>query len=212
MLEVQQDLGEHHEDIASVLMELGVPLNLVPVSDGFQPTVHADAATCSLIRELRDTEDQLIRENKFGEAQKVAQHVQQLDAIGQELRSLLEKREMLSATRDLRALEQLAPEIAALETKRLHTAALYETDWWISAMSAGFGQDSLAVSVQSALTPQSLERFGYVGASRLSASAISTPVARSADRGSRLEDHPQSEASQAAVDPVPSEEPPTTGG
>lgn len=121
-------------------MELGVPLNLVPVSDGFQPTVHADAATCSLIRELRDTEDQLIRENKFGEAQKVAQHVQQLDAIGQELRSLLEKREMLSATRDLRALEQLAPEIAALETKRLHTAALYETDWWISAMSAGFGQ------------------------------------------------------------------------
>lgn len=197
------DLGEHHEDIASVLMELGVPLNLVPVSDGFQPTVHADAATCSLIRELRDTEDQLIRENKFGEAQKVAQHVQQLDAIGQELRSLLEKREMLSATRDLRALEQLAPEIAALETKRLHTAALYETDWWISAMSAGFGQDSLAVPVQSALTPQSLE---------LSASAISTPVARSADRGSRLEDHPQSEASQAAVDPVPSEEPPTTGG
>ncbi|CAE7465838.1 unnamed protein product, partial [Symbiodinium necroappetens] len=60
-------------------MELGVPLNLVPVSDGFQPTVHADAATCSLIRELRDKEDQLIRESKFGEAQKVAQHVQQLD-------------------------------------------------------------------------------------------------------------------------------------
>eukprot|EP00439_Symbiodinium_sp_Y106_P024286 s1851_g2.t5 len=56
------DLGEHHEDIASVLMELGVPLNLVPVSGGLQPTVHADAATCSLIRELRDKEDQLIRE------------------------------------------------------------------------------------------------------------------------------------------------------
>jgi len=194
------DLGEHHEDIASVLMELGVPLNLVPVSGGLQPTVHADAATCSLIRELRDKEDQLIRESKFGEAQKVAQHAQQLDALGQELQSLLEKREILSASRDLRGLEQLAPEIAALETKRLHTAALYETDWWISAMSARFGQakDGLAIPTRSALTPRSLE---------LSVSAVSTPAARS-----HLED-PQSEALQVAADPAPaSEEPPTTDG
>ncbi|CAE7352646.1 CEP104 [Symbiodinium sp. CCMP2456] len=195
------DLGEHHEDIASVLMELGVPLNLVPVSDGFQPAV-ADAATCSLIRELRDKEDQLIRESKFGEAQKVAQHVQQLDALGQELQSLLEKREMLSATRDLRGLEQLAPEIATLETRRLHMAALYETDWWISAMSAGFGQakDSLAIPTHSALTP--------------SASATSTQlVAGSADRGNESPiEHPQSEASQVVADLAPSEEPPTTDG
>ncbi|CAE7225677.1 unnamed protein product [Symbiodinium natans] len=169
------DLGEHHDDIASVLLELGVPLNLVPVSEGFQPTGHTDVQTCALIRELRAKEDQMIRANKFGDAQKVAQHMEQLHALGQELQGLLEQREMLSAARDVRSLEQLAPQITALETKRLHLAALYETDWWLTAMSARFGrvkEGGLALPEWSAME-HSLE---------LSISATSSPAVGSEGR------------------------------
>ena len=129
------DLGEQHDEIASVLMELGVPLSMVPFDEDSSGLAAADVGTKLLVQELRGKEDGLLRRSEFGQAQQLEEDVQELYGIGRELRKLHEKRDELTQRRARGGLREVSQRISHLEEKRLHTAAFYETDWWLSAMA-----------------------------------------------------------------------------
>ena len=131
------DLGEQHDEISAVLMELGVPLSLIPVDEDSSRLVTSDLATKALVKELRDKEEDLLRMQKFGEAQQLEENVQQLYGIGRELNEFLRSKEdaLKERPRNLIEIERLSQRISELEEKRLHVAALYDTDWWLTAMS-----------------------------------------------------------------------------
>lgn len=131
------DLGEQHDEISAVLMELGVPLSLIPVDEDSLRLATSDLGTKALVKELRDKEEDLLRRQKFGEAQQLEENVQQLYGIGRELNELLRSKEdaLRERPRNLIEIERLSQRISELEEKRLHVAALYDTDWWLTAMS-----------------------------------------------------------------------------
>ena len=129
------DLGEQHDEIAAVLMELGVPLSMVPVDEDSSGLAAADVGTKLLVQELRAKEDGLLRRSEFGQAQQLEEDVQELYGIGQELRKLYEKRDELLQRRARAELRSLSQRIADLEERRLHLAAFHETDWWLSKMA-----------------------------------------------------------------------------
>lgn len=130
------DLGEHQDEIAAVLMELGVPLSLVPVDEDSSRLATSDLGTKALVKELREKEDALLRAKRFGDAQRLQEHVQQLCEMGQELHELLQQKEEALATRRSGGeIKKLFDRVSELEGRRLHLAALYDTDWWLSAMS-----------------------------------------------------------------------------
>ena len=125
------DLGEQHDEIATVLMELGVPLSLVPVDEDSSRLATSDLGTKALVKELREKEEDLLQMQKFGEAQQLEEHVQQLYLIGQELHELHRSKDdaIKERPRNLAEIERLSQQVSELEAKRLHLAALYDTKW-----------------------------------------------------------------------------------
>ena len=128
------NLGEHHDEIASVLMELGVPLSLVPVDEDSSKLATADPDTQALVRELREKEATLLESRKFGEAQQLQEHVQQLFEIGLELNELGRRKQDI-LPKNIEEIQKLSDRMTELEERRLHLAAFYDTEWWLFAMS-----------------------------------------------------------------------------
>ncbi len=151
------DLGEQHDEIATVLMELGVPLSLVPVDEDSSRLVTSDLGTKNLVKELREKEEDLLQMQKFGEAQQLEEHVQQLYLIGQELHELHRSKDdaIKERPRNLAEIERLSQRVSGLEAKRLHLAALYDTKWWLSAMSLAPNPEKLQSSMASEASPSS---------------------------------------------------------
>ncbi|CAJ1444712.1 unnamed protein product [Effrenium voratum] len=149
------DLGEQHEEIASVLMDLGVPLSLIPVDEDVLSAV--DVGTQALVKELRAVEEKLLEERKFGEAQQLEEALQQVSQMGVELQRLQQRREALFAggrlCGDPKELEHLGARIKDLEKARLQVAALYDTDWWLSKMSMGEGGTKSSYSISPDSSP-----------------------------------------------------------
>eukprot|EP00438_Fugacium_kawagutii_P035041 Skav203871 [mRNA] locus=scaffold1031:166511:167611:- [translate_table: standard] len=159
------DLGEQNDEISAVLMELGVPLSLIPVDEDSSHLATSDLGTKALVKELRAKEDDLLKAQKFGEAQQLEEHVQQLYGIGQELYELLRGKDdaLRQRPRNLVEIERLSHRVAELEEQRLHLAALYETDWWLQAMSLG----TKIVEPSAASTPSHQSSTGHSETHRL---------------------------------------------
>lgn len=158
------DLGEQNDEISSVLMELGVPLSLIPVDEDSSHLATSDLGTKALVKELRAKEDDLLKAQKFGEAQQLEEHVQQLYGIGQELYELLRGKDdaLRQRPRNLLEIERLSHRVAELEEQRLHLAALYETDWWLQAMSLGTSLTKIAEPAPAGSTPSQHSSTGHV--------------------------------------------------
>jgi len=128
-------LGGDVGDVAQVLTEIGVPLNILPIDEEAHWFSEVDVVTRRLLLELQGRQARLINDSQFGEAQQVSEHMQHMCTLGVELRRLLEARERLAGARRLEEADRLAPLIRELEESRLSVAALYETDFWIDQMA-----------------------------------------------------------------------------
>ena len=162
------DLGEQHDEISAVLLELGVPLSLIPVDEDSSRLATSDLGTKALVKELRQKEEDLLRSQKFGEAQQLEEHMQQLCVMGQELHEFLVRKDdaLKERPRNLVEIERLSQRISELEQKRLHLAALYETDWWLSAMSLGSSNVTFDGSTQSHPASESMHSMPSMAASQ----------------------------------------------
>jgi len=135
-LEGPGDLGGDVGEVARVLMELGIPLSVVPLDEDDQRYAEVDPTTRRLLGELRRRQPQLLRSSKVGEAQQLQEHMLLLSSLGAELRRLLQERESLLAARRQEEALRLAAPISALEERRLSIAALYETEFWFEEMAS----------------------------------------------------------------------------
>eukprot|EP00933_Yihiella_yeosuensis_P052204 TRINITY_DN5021_c0_g1_i1.p1 TRINITY_DN5021_c0_g1~~TRINITY_DN5021_c0_g1_i1.p1 ORF type:complete len:368 (-),score=81.87 TRINITY_DN5021_c0_g1_i1:579-1682(-) len=127
------------DEVSQVLMELGVPLSLVPFDEDSERLVGVDAGTRRLLKELADKNGMLLESCRFGESQQLVEHMQQLSLWGKELQQLISKRDRLVSVRSIKEAERLGPEIQDLEEKRLHLAAFYDTNFWLEMMNSSFG-------------------------------------------------------------------------
>lgn len=122
-------------EVARVLLELGVPLNIMPMDEETHRLDKVDGDTRRLLEELHLRHPDLLKAGSFGEAQQLSEHMQQLTTLGAELRRLQEDRDRCLAARSTRDAERLSAPLQELQETRLSIAALYETDFWLDAMT-----------------------------------------------------------------------------
>ena len=196
------DLGEQHDEISAVLMELGVPLSLIPVDEDSSRLATSDLGTKALVKELRDKEEDLLRRQKFGEAQQLEENVQQLYGIGRELNELLRGKEdaLRERPRNLIEIERLSQRISELEEKRLHVAALYDTDWWLTAMSLAV-EHVEPIETESSPKPQ-LDRSSVAGSTHSTHHSHHSHPSHSSGHSENASAHSTQRPTAASVSPA----------
>merc|ERR1712232_1109370 len=127
-------MGADGGEVAQVLLELGIPLDVVPLDEQGR-FADVDVDSRQLLGELQVRHARLLQAGNFGQAQQLSEHVQYLASVGAELRQLQVDSARLSAAVGPGKGAELAVPIRELEANRLNIAALYETDFWLEQMS-----------------------------------------------------------------------------
>uniref|UniRef100_A0A7S4Q1N8 Uncharacterized protein n=1 Tax=Alexandrium monilatum TaxID=311494 RepID=A0A7S4Q1N8_9DINO len=126
--------GDEASQVARVLMELGVSLDIIPVDEDAERSRTVDASTKQLLAELQGRRKTLMQAMKFGDAQQLSEHMQHLGTLGADLRGLQEKLDRYVTAGELLEAQRIADRMLMLEEQRLSIAALYETDFWLERM------------------------------------------------------------------------------
>lgn len=138
------DCGETTQDIAHVLMELGISLDLVPMTDDTLRRHEMDAGTLHLVEELEIHRAKLLNDCRFGEVQQIREHMQHLVELGVCLRRAALERDRYAFSGQLAEAQVCKERLQALEKLRLSIAALYETNFWLEHMAMGFSPDGIS--------------------------------------------------------------------
>jgi len=125
-----------HLEMQDVLLELGIPLDIVPpVNDETLRFPEVDDATKVCLNELREKHQHLVQSAKYGEAERIHEHMDQLRKAGPVLKELLERRRDLVEAESLQEAEHLSAQIQELEQKRLDIAAFWTISFWERKMA-----------------------------------------------------------------------------
>lgn len=127
-------LSDCGDEVARVLTELGIPLDIVPVDEDAVLGRTVDAGTRRLLEELQRRRLEQLEALKFGDAQELSEHIQHLGTLGAELKALKERCDRYAGAGELAEAKTLAERVKQLEEQRLSIAALYETDFWLEQM------------------------------------------------------------------------------
>merc|ERR1712072_1358194 len=124
-------------DVARVLTDLGIPLDVLPIDETAHKFAEVDEVTRKLLLELHSRQDVLARAGDHGGMQQLLTHIEHLRDLGEKLRSLASERNRLAAAGDSQEAVKFSARIQELEEVRLSIAAFYNTDFWIEQMSNG---------------------------------------------------------------------------
>eukprot|EP00927_Polykrikos_kofoidii_P065166 TRINITY_DN60954_c0_g1_i1.p1 TRINITY_DN60954_c0_g1~~TRINITY_DN60954_c0_g1_i1.p1 ORF type:complete len:449 (+),score=86.96 TRINITY_DN60954_c0_g1_i1:71-1417(+) len=167
--------GDDGGEVARVLLDLGIPLDLLPAEEVTSRLASAvDAKTRRLMAELEGRRERLMRGvqdgaavaakgnlgfrsvgcgGRQGEVQQLDEHLHSLATLGEELHGLLGDQERLVTAGQMEAARALNAPIRALEGRRLAMAALHDTDFWLEEMTVARDDDYHAPSAALELKP-----------------------------------------------------------
>lgn len=125
-----------------MLLDLGIPLSVIALDEEIQRLDGADAGSRQLMKELQHRQPKLLEARRFGEAQTLAEHMQQLSVLGVEIGRVERNLEQSVSLGNHPEAQRFASQLKSLEEKRMNIAAIYETEFFFQALALPPGHEA----------------------------------------------------------------------